>query len=389
MELQLELEQRYNEIYDVDAKNIQDEKSSVRTNNPKKTDKNDLMSQLYQVARNLDYRFDSSLITTHKSLINFITLMNEVKRHRISEYDMVRFISQQSDYYTPVTFYFHCLKKYNAAKEKLPFTAHELDNELCLDNDLAQLFRIQYKYYSIEDIQKKLTSCPAYINLIDTLRVAANSDSYSGNHYVLYTCLWYSGTKNLFNGYPEYYNIITNFDDFYSEAYKNLCADYDSIYNFINLIACIKNIEIGHIKKIKNKNETEKHYFFSVYFFSKILNHNPIQEIIGIKYNPLNEDSISMSTKHRMALIYKCIELYQYHQKNLYNKKTPTGKQLKAFLSFQRLDISLPDGFDKRVFNENEYAFKQFHELSENIATINNANDAAREQTVKKILNEI
>src|SRR5260221_11064422 len=66
--------------------NIQDKKPLLQTNNLIQPDKNLIKDELYTWATKLDKNFDSSKLTTHKSLINLITLMNKEKRTHINKY---------------------------------------------------------------------------------------------------------------------------------------------------------------------------------------------------------------------------------------------------------------------------------------------------------------
>jgi hypothetical protein len=365
------------------TRNIQDKKPLLQTNSITQPDNKDLIkNELYTAAKELDKRFDSSVLTTHRSLINFITLMNKAKRYNISEYNMARFAYTQNTIDTPIPLYFHCLEKYNNAQEELPFTTDELSDEFCLNSELARALNIKYTYQSMQDIENKIKRYPAYTNVINKLKIAAyrRNDDYRSNYQlnrILCRCL-HEGTKILFNGYPQY-DDVANFDNFYDNAYayQHPSSDYNYyyVYSFIYLVAHIKNIE---------KETDEKK------FFSKILDyqHKPKEFLIFKTHSNYSgrEDFTFTSTKNRIALMYRCVE--EYHRKQG-DKITPTGGQHAAFLSFKKLDISLPNWFDTTLLSDNKYAFKQFETLTDDIAIIRSASDAALEQAVKKILHEI
>ena len=357
--------------------NIQDKKPLLQTNNLIQPDKNLIKDELYTWATKLDKNFDSSKLTTHKSLINFITLMNQAKRHNINEYDMASFSYGENRHSTPtyasITLSFHCLKKYNDRKEELPFTADDLNNEFCFNSKLAQALKISYKYYSMQDIENTVKNYPAYTQLINKLKIAAaskNYPNYRSDYYCNQTlCIgMHSGVKRLLDGYSQY-NNITDFDGFYVEACSLRYPCYENLYLFITLVERIKTIE----KEIDEKD-----------FFSKVLNYQPKpKEFFGFNYVSFDTALISTSTKNTIALMYTCVE--QCHSKRG-DKITPTSAQHKAFLAFKRLDIDLPDNFDKSVFDETRYAFKEFETLTDNMATIHSANGDALEQSIKKLL---
>ncbi len=354
--------------------NIQETESLLQPNSLIQPDKDSLKRELYTVARELDKRFDSSKLTTHKSLITFITLMNQAKRFNISEYDMAKYTYSQNKDYDPTPLYFHCLKKYNSAKEKLPFTLHDLNNEFCNNSKLAQALKITYKYNSMQDVENAVKNSRAYVNLISKLKIAANQEichNLRSNYYFNQAlCIaLHAGTKILFHRYPDY-NDITDFDDFYATAYGLQYPCYQNTYLFIALIERIKSIE---------KENDEKT------MFSKILNYQPKpKEFFGFKYgSSVDTHLISTSIKNTIALMYRCVE--QYHTERG-DKITPTSTQHKAYLAFKRLDILLPDNFDKSVFDETQYAFKEFETFTDHMATIHSAGDADLEQSVKKLL---
>jgi hypothetical protein len=226
----------------------------------------------------------------------------------------------------------------------------------------------------MQDVENTVKNYPAYTHLISKLKIAANQEICYNLHSNYYfnqaLCIGlHSGAKTLFHRYPDY-NDITDFDGFYAKAYDLQYPCYENLYLFIALVERIKTIE----KEIDEKT-----------IFSKILNYQPPQkEIFGFKYgSSVDANLISTSTKNRAALMYTCVE--QYHSKRG-DKITPTSAQHKAFLAFKRLDIDLPDNFDKSVFDETKYAFKEFETLTDNMATIHSAGDADRKQSIKKLL---
>jgi hypothetical protein len=353
-----------------------------------KTEQTALKNQLYTAASQFYISEDDELsMSDHHALISLIILMRKAKQNDISEDCMGKFAyDQQGLYYYPTPLYFNCLKKYNNTPEELPFNAHDLH----INKNLAQAFRVQHPYQSIQDINSRIASYPAYTHLIATLK-----KMYSYDTSTLCTCL-YTSSATLSEGYLDY-SEITDFDNFYSKAYTlqsfgyaayisydtskymkshyhdNFIPDYDKVYNFINLIARIKAVE----NALDEKN-----------IFSKILGYDPHKTWKGCFLRLQGLDYVDDSTKNKMALFYKLAE--QYHR-NRGHKKTPTGKQFEAYLSFKGLDIALTDKINAALFDENEYAFVAFQELVTNIKHILHPDntDADLQEYVNRYHNEI
>src|SRR5260221_955236 len=169
-------------------------------------EKNDLINQLYQAASGLYISSYSDVsIHNHQELVKLIILMKKAKQHNITEDVVGLFTYQHVDYSKYRSLFFNCLKKYNNTEEELPFNTDDLH----INPSLAQALNIACKYQSIEDINDRIKSYPAYTNLIDKFRKIIG-----GGHNALYKC-FYLDTQILFDDYPQY-NYVTDFDSFYT-----------------------------------------------------------------------------------------------------------------------------------------------------------------------------
>jgi hypothetical protein len=256
----------------------------------------------------------------------------------------------------------------NNTKETLPFNNI---NVLYTNVELAQTLNIPHKYPTKEEINAIPSSYPAYTALM-------NNAKKINSNFLLLPCL-YSNTEILFNVYPQY--TVTDFDSFYSYARSLLSISYDhkfyfhdhntcSIYNFLNLVECIKNVENLSCEK-------------DMYY--KILNFDPTQTYKGIILKFFNKDYATVTTKNFIAILYTLAEKYNQARGN---KKIPTGKQYNAYFYQKELDIALPDNFDASLFDKKIYAFTEFKQLENNVRTLMKASTQDIQQCVNQLYSQ-
>ncbi len=357
-----ETERSQTEYFDCIAKT---QKTVPLTN----TEKKELINQLYQATSQLYIsNYSDVSIHNHQELGKLIILMNKAKQYSITEDAVGLFTYQQNDSHASRSrsLYFNCLKKYNNAKEELPFNTDDLH----INPNLAHALNIPCKYESIEDINDKLKSYPAYTNLINKLKKIMHE-----SHGTLYTCL-YSDIQTLFNDYPQY-NDVTNFESCYFYVHGLLrqpwCTAYsynvwpENIYNFLNLVEQIKKIE-------RSSDEKE--------ICHKILNFDPTQTGMGTFLNFIRTNYATAETKNYMALFYTFAEKYNRARGK---KITPTYKQYEAYTQQKELDIILPDNFNKTLFAEFVYAFTEFAQLISDVTNLNKISANSLQQYVDQL----
>jgi hypothetical protein len=376
--MELQLEER-NKPYEKKSKDIQEQKP---------IDNNYLINQLYQSAheyiqyhrsKNRNLTDHQKLLTKHQRLIDIIMLMEKAKSNNLHEDSICRFAYQEdkknwvkNPHTQALPLFFGCLKKYiatiNSTKETLPFNG----NGLYINSELAQTLNIPYSKSTQKTIDNIPNDYPAYAALKNSVKKIKTTQFIKWNFYFrfpeLSSCL-YEDASLLCNDYPNY--DITDFDHFYYNALSLLNSiNYsdDDPYNFLNLIACIKN------KKIISPEEN---------ILSKILNYEPTETFRGQWFNFWICDYATIQTKNRIALLYTLAEKYNNARNN---RKTPTGKQYKAYADYKELNIALPDAFDATLFNENMYAFDAFAELINDIQKLMKTTPQDLQRCVNQLL---
>ena len=274
------------------------------------------LKQIYDIA---------SILVSNVQDYNINNLINHLDNSGISEDAMNKYAQQKinDDASKCIPIVFCLLKRYNIERQQ---TGHaEISNKLT-------------NVFGIPTIPK----CLAYIKLKEYLIKVVNS-KYSGNMIMLSHCLYHS--EILFTDYfPIHFFDIS---EFYYHAYQLLINNGTrlDVYNALQLSKTVSNLKnMGYM----------------------ILNFEPIT----IKHKLLNyvdNQFICQDTKNRIALFLHLVAQYDLTKGILI---TPTSKQFCVYKCYIKLNILPPDSFDKKVFDDQIYAFAEFKKLINNIKTL-------------------
>ena len=213
---------------------------------------------------------------------------------------------------------------------------------------------------------KNIDSYPAYIHLVNTLTdlLVTNVD----NIKILNDCL-YSDPSILFEGYIRnaYVDANITINELYNCLYQLLCRNGNTrdIYNILQII--------GNIKL--STTITEKDIGYRMLFYQPNDFQSQFKSWYDDQYNAIH-------TKHRIALFFNLIEVYQSLKGN---KTTPTGKQYFTYCDQKRLDIAWPDTFNGLIYDSDYYAFEEFTLLRNQIIELMLLDRQSLEKKVNQI----
>lgn len=224
------------------------------------------------------------------------------------------------------------------------------------DNDLAELLSIK----GTESTNNTLQSHPIYSTLLNSLLHLIKNDYNNGVVNMTISYLHENNMNIPNNNQPKPYEDLKR--DFYYHGYrvlfntKAIPVTDNIIYNLI---------EITHQIKQHNKDETDLGY--------DILNFDPTESSYLWRLSSLMLGACyDIPTKNKISLL--CTILKKYHLTRGC-RSTPDDKQYFCYLNCKNLKLSLPDNFDKRLFDEQEYALNERTKISQDIKRLKQLND--------------
>ena len=293
----------------------------------------DNMQKIYDLA----YHYVSDW-STHPNYNQHISkILNEMSKYNITEDMMTNFAYQkikcEKSHYVPLLF--SCLKRYNIDKQVSTITTTKTTTNLT-------------EALGIELMVTQDTG-PVYQELINKLEIL--KDMFIGEVTPL-NCILYS---DMYKNTKPF-----NLNEFYQHAYRLIYdGNHLDLFNAVQMLEKQNLLNLGQ-QILKYDIITFKDMY--LYFFNT-------------NYNTLN-------TKNRIALFVHLVDKYNSLRGSLI---TPLCQQYFARLNYIKLNLAVPDTFNKKLFDDEVYAFSAFTTLKKNVITLIKSEDFGVQEAVDYI----